>query len=575
MHDNYRNKKTMALNIHLPTEIALSFGLAAALAAAAGCAKPGGDVAYTVAEPLFEVSHEKTFDPAKAGWTLVFEDEFEGDEVDTNKWYRPHFALKEPTLIAPDGDGHLVFHMTKDETGKLPNGYLFSVPEYECGYYEARVKFTTEPGWWSASWMYGGSNQNPFMDGIEIDTVEDFYTRLRDGHFLKDRMAHSIHMHTGSYTSSCQLHTVVEGPVDGWHTIACKWDPLSFSFYLDGRLTGSFSAFNAGTCIRPLHAILSTERRRLDMDKWMGGNAKPGSEEGTYEVDWVRIWRNETADAEAPEVGWAPETDIFRVFAATGSVEQLDVAAKSRFADDPIDQVYLFDNGYAIAYSIEPPGRFKVPLTAEYFASSMYGRFRCSHSLKRPKFDAYPHVFVAFARTKSGRVGHSAPIYRIPAGEKPASSPYDDVPAALPGTIYAWRFDGGGQGCGYYRTPGKRYSENRSLCPRPEEQVDCTKSQVGVTYAGEWLNYTVDVAKRGTYLATFRYGTAIRSANEALLLVDGRLAGSFALPAEAVTKWTTDLKSEAEVQLERGRHVITLLLRSQLKFAGIDFSFKE
>ena len=57
--------------------------------------------------------------------------------------------------------------------------------------------------------------------------------------------------------------------------------------------------------------------------------------------------------------------------------------------------------------------------------------------------------------------------------------------------------------------------------------------------------------------------------------MDGRLAGSFALPAEAVTSWAPEQKSEAELQLERGRHVVTLLLRSQLKFAGIDFAIKD
>ena len=562
----------MTYLIRMQNGTALSLGLAAALAAVAGgCAKPGGDDAYTVAEPLFEVAHEKTFDPEKAGWKLVFEDEFEGLSVDESKWYRPHFARKGPR-IEPDGEGHLVFHMEKDEKGVIPNGYLYSVPEYEYGYYEARVRFTKSLGWWAASWIYGGSNNNPFLDGFEIDTFEDFYTRLRDGHFLKDRVAHSIHTHIGSYITSYQLHTEVEGPVDGWHTIACKWGPLSVAFYLDGRLTGSYSAFNAAACIRPLHAILSAERAR---GKWLGGFAKPGAEEGTYEVDWVRIWRDESAGAEAPEVGWSAETDISRVFAATGSVERLGVVAKSRFADDPIDQIYLFDNGYMIDCTMELPCEFKVPLTAEHFATTSYGRYRGTRGAKRPVFDGYPHVFVAFARTKSGRVGHSAPIYRIPAGEAPASSPYDDIPAALPGTLHAWRFDGGGQDRGYHRLLKMRYGQNRSTCPRPEEKVDCSKSRVGVTYAGEWLNYTVDVAKSGAYLATFRYGTPIRSANEALLLVDGRLAGSFALPAEETVEWATTLKSETEVQLERGRHVITLMLRSQLMFAGIDFALKE
>ena len=564
----------------------VAVGVAAALAAVGYAKANGGKAAATTPDSALDVPFEKTFDPKKAGWKLVFEDEFEGTEVDANKWYRPVFASKEPKLIKPDGEGHLVFHMEKDETGKLPNGYLYSVPEYAFGYFEARVKFTTKPGWWAASWIYGGSNQNPFLDGMEIDTVEDFYTRLKDGHRLKNRMAHTIHLHTGCHTSSRQFHTKVEGPVDDWHTIACKWDPLSMAFYLDGRLTASFTAFNAGTCIRPLHAVLSTERRRQDMDTWMGGDAIPGAEEGTYVVDWVRIYRDEVVAAEAPKVIWAPGTDVKRVFSATGSVEQLNAVAKSRFADDPIDQVYLFDNGYMLAHAAGRLGKFKVPLTAEYFDSTTYGVFLCGHSKKKPVFDAYPHVFVAFARTKSGRVGHSAPIYRIPAGEKPSSSPYGDAPAAIPGTIEAWKFDCGGQGCAYYRTPSKRSSKNapkKNAGPRPDELLTCSKWPVGKTVvttvggmsAGDWINYAVDVAKGGTYLATFHYGSAIRSANEAVLLVDGRFAASFAIPAGTDTKSIPNLTSEAEVALEKGRHVVTVLFRSNLTFAGIDFKLKE
>ena len=547
---------------------------AAALSAAllaGGCAKSSARkvVASPVGEPLFESAHEKTFDPEKAGWTCVFEDEFDGDAVDTNKWYRPHFAKNGPR-IEPDGDGHLVFHMEKDEKGVIPNGYLYSVPEYECGYYEARVKFTTGLGWWAASWIYGGSNQNPFLDGFEIDTFEDFYTRLKDDHFLKDRIAHSLHSNIGDYMTSFQLHTEVQPPVDGWHTIACKWDPLSVAFYLDGQLTGSYSAFNSAACIRPLHAILSAERARGK--KWLGGHAKPGSEEGRYEVDWVRVWRDESAAESAPSVDWSPETDRLRVFAATGSVERLGVVATSRDASDPIDQVYLFDNGYMIDYAIELPCAFKVPMTAEHFAATSYGRFRGTKGARRPKFDGYPHVFVAFARTRSGRVGRSAPLYRIPVGEKPGSAPYDDIPAAVPGNIIGWRFDDGGQDCAYHRLI-KKAKQQKKDNPRPEEKIDCTKSQVGVTYAGEWVNYTVDVAKAGTYAATLHYGTPIRSANEAILLVDGRYAGAFRISADDAD-WSPTLSSETEIELPGGRHVLTLLLRSQLMYSGLTFETK-
>ena len=224
------------------------------LAAVAACA-----LTACFADSVFEVAHEATFNPEKAGWKLVFADEFDGTELDSGKWYRPHFARKQRMDIAPDGQGHLVFKVKRNEKGRFPNTYLYSIPEYKYGYFEARVKFTKGLGWWAASWMHGASKENPFLDGIEVDTFEDFFTRLVDGHPLRDRMAHSLHAKIGSHGVSQQVTTSVEPPVDGWHTIACKWRPLAFEFYLDGRLTGSYTAFNNAACIRPLHAVLSVE----------------------------------------------------------------------------------------------------------------------------------------------------------------------------------------------------------------------------------------------------------------------------------------------------------------------------
>ena len=81
------------------------------------------------------------------------------------------------------------------------------------------------------------------------------------------------------------------------------------------------------------------------------------------------------------------------------------------------------------------------------------------------------------------------------------------------------------------------------------------------------------MAKAGTYAATLHYGTPIRSANEAILLVDGRYAGAFRISADDAD-WSPTLSSETEVELPGGRHVLTLLLRSQLMYSGLTFETK-
>ena len=509
-----------------------------------------------------EVDHPKTFDPAKAGWTCVFEDEFEGTALDTNKWYRPHFARK-AQAIAPDGNAHLVFHVEKGPKGKIPNSYVYSVPEFECGYYEARVKFTDKSGWWAASWVHGGSNYNPFLDGFEIDTFEDFYTRLPEEHPLHNRMAHSIHTHTGEYCASYQLHSTPPEPLDGFHTIGCKWDPLAISFYLDGQLVGGYSAFNNAACIRPLHAVLSAEASKI----WMKKGAT-GPEAGRYEVDWVRIWRDPELSVGAPEVAWKAAADG-QVFVEPGSNVVLAVSAKAVRTDDPIAEVYVFDNGYMVDRSIERPYVFRIPMTEEFYAASKYGRYAGHRGTKRPPFDTYPHVFVAYARTRSGKVAHSAPVIRIPAA-RPAPAAYEERPQAIPGTVVAWRFDVGGQGKAYHRLLKKDYCQ-RGANPRPEEKVDCSKGWLGVAYAGEWYSYTVNVAKAGRYEATFLYGSPLMSANDAELLVDGVPAGAFPLTAEQYFSFVPTHRSTIDVMLPEGRHVLTLVVKSTIGFRGIEF----
>ena len=59
-----------------------------------------GRVPYTI-EKL------PTFDPVKAGWPLIFEDNFEGMSLDTNKWYFPHYAGTHKECFSLDGKGHL------------------------------------------------------------------------------------------------------------------------------------------------------------------------------------------------------------------------------------------------------------------------------------------------------------------------------------------------------------------------------------------------------------------------------------------------------------------------------------
>ncbi|HEX4346663.1 MAG TPA: carbohydrate-binding protein, partial [Vicinamibacterales bacterium] len=78
-------------------------------------------------------------------------------------------------------------------------------------------------------------------------------------------------------------------------------------------------------------------------------------------------------------------------------------------------------------------------------------------------------------------------------------SPYSGTPVAIPGTVEAENFDNGGEGVAYHdTTPGNAGLVYRST----DVDIEAASSggyDVGWTAAGEWLNYTVNVASAGSY----------------------------------------------------------------------------
>jgi hypothetical protein len=115
-----------------------------------------------------------------------------------------------------------------------------------------------------------------------------------------------------------------------------------------------------------------------------------------------------------------------------------------------------------------------------------------------------------------------------------AGAPYGGTAAAVPGTVLAANYDTGGQGVGYDVA-----SVNGTANSYRSDGVDleaCTDTgcgdDIGWTAAGQWFNYTVNVATAGTYSVAIRvaspYGEtdALHIANSA----GTNLSGAVAVP---------------------------------------------
>ena len=516
-----------------------------------------------LAKPLAE------FDPVKAGWPLVFADEFDGAEVDYGKWAMDEEKGKEYVRVE-DGKLKILAGYAPGSTNKLHTTGLRTVPSFLYGYFEARVKFTTYNGWWAAFWLYSRSFGNPFLDGMEIDIFEDYYMRNPP----RCTLDHNLHI-PGGVLKSWNYNSKIPGTYRDWYTIACKWTPFEITYYLNGKPipskaggspynTVTFDAFRFGTSIMPLHAHVSGQIMR-----YIYGKHDPDPSEvypEAYEVDYVRIYGYPGA---APEVGLESNVGGEACVVKAGTPLLFKATAKeSSKTGAKIKAVHLFDSGYYICTKTEPPYDFQFPFTESYFSRtqwSMPGR-----SGVRPGFNGSLHVFCAFAEDENGEVGHSKTISMLVAAEE-KPSPFKGKAAVVPGVIKAGHYDEGGQGVAYYDSTKGHYGDKAW---RPDEGVDGGEDTIGNIGTGEWIKYTVDVQKAGRYRVKFRYGTPREFAHRVDLFLDDKSIGSIGpLNRHKASHWGVDTAAETEVTLPAGRHVLMLLFVGSFNAGSIEFEY--
>lgn len=132
-------------------------------------------------------------------------------------------------------------------------------------------------------------------------------------------------------------------------------------------------------------------------------------------------------------------------------------------------------------------------------------------------------------------------------------SPFSGVPLAIPGVLQTENYDKGGQGVAYFdSSPGNSGEAYRT------DQVDidlgASGHVVGWTSSGEWLEYTIDVAKSASY--DFKFNTSSLNGGGSLdVLIDGN-----ELMSEISIPQTGDWDSYSEfiefADLAAGEHIL-------------------
>lgn len=177
------------------------------------------------------------YTPEGLGYQLFWEDQFDGDTLDPNKWEVRGVGPRAVGYVSPEAvkveDGFLKLSaFVKDD--KI---YISAVGTQKhfmtkYGYFECRAQLQKSAGVWAAFWIQSteiAKGEDPATFGAEIDIME-FFKKLGT-----DIVSHNVHWAYGPHQQTTHgMQSYLKGVSEGFHTFALEWTPEKYAFFIDG-----------------------------------------------------------------------------------------------------------------------------------------------------------------------------------------------------------------------------------------------------------------------------------------------------------------------------------------------------
>ncbi|WP_245228755.1 glycoside hydrolase family 16 protein [Pontixanthobacter sp. CEM42] len=276
-----------------------------------------------------------------AGWTKVWSDEFDGDQIDSAKWdydvdcwgggneeRQCYTARPENSALR---DGKLVITARKEEmTGAAFPPHMRSTNEaatatatkpytsarlvtrgkasWTYGWIEIRAKLPQGQGTWPAIWMLPERNDyGTWAASGEIDILEAVNLgipceKCEGGR--ENTILGTLHF-GGEWPDNRFTSTEIAQPgsLDDFHTYSVIWSEGQFTWLIDGKVYATKTAdewSSAGSdganapFDKPFHLILNLAiGGGLPEGRGLGGVSDEGFPK-EFAIDWVRVWQCES-----------------------------------------------------------------------------------------------------------------------------------------------------------------------------------------------------------------------------------------------------------------------------------------
>ena len=256
---------------------------------------------------------------------LVWEDNFDGDKLDTTKWddnqsvdtlhwgpirkggywHKDMIEVRDGNLIiSTEYKSEPLEGNTFGSPDKYGEGYYTASiatagkHEFLYGYFECRAILPKSTGMWSAFWMMNGDVYNADgsgKDGTEVDIFESMY--YKDAWWgAGDAVISGIHFdgYTGNHQGDSIGKWFANNPYEEFNTYGLEWNENEYIFYINGVETGRLS--KGGVSQNPEYLILSCEiageNGIAHADRHGTGkiSLKPG-DTAEFIIDYVKVYQ--------------------------------------------------------------------------------------------------------------------------------------------------------------------------------------------------------------------------------------------------------------------------------------------
>jgi beta-glucanase (GH16 family) len=240
------------------------------------------------------------------GWTLVWNDEFSGTEIDRSKWgfdtggggfgnNEQQFYTDKPENVYLE-DNNLVIQALE---GRYMGAYYTSTKlqtlvlgEWQYGRIDIRARLPIGQGIWPAFWMLPArGNYGSWPSGGEIDIMEYLGHEPQTVHGTLHYGASGDHQFSGT------SYTLEEGSfADDYHIFSIIWEAESIRWFVDGIEYQEQTEWYTGIADYPAPF---DQKFYLIINLAVGGNWPGYPDETTVfpqrmMVDYVRLYQTET-----------------------------------------------------------------------------------------------------------------------------------------------------------------------------------------------------------------------------------------------------------------------------------------